>query len=205
MRRALTAAAATAAAALAAAGCGSDSGIVKSAKTSGQGTVAAARTAPPATTRAAAPKPATTPAPQPSGCARKPVEQLITTPRWLGGFEITEYFSVADGWLVGRRVGAPGCPGRHRVDWLYSSNGVAMEGDGIGLNGRHYHFASGGDAGWINGAGRRTRASACASRWSHGLPRWLEGGWRNSAGAITFPLEGGRWSNGAGGREISYA
>ena len=151
-------------AALAAAGCGSDSGIVKSGNTTGQGTVAATRTAPASTTRAAAPKPTTTPAPQPSGCRRKPVEHLIISPRWLGGFEITEYFSVPERWFVGRRVQAPGIPGRHRVDWLYSSNGVAMEGDGIGLDGHHYHFDAGGDAGWINGAGRRTRASACASR-----------------------------------------
>ena len=201
-RRVLTAAAGTAA--LAITGCGSDSGIVKSTKTAGRGTVAAVRTAPPTTTRATTSKP-TPPAPQPAGCGRKPVEHLITTPRWLGGFEITEYFSVPERWFVGRRVRAPGIPGRHRVDWLYSSNGVAMEGDGIGLDGRHYHFDAGGDAGWINGAGRRTRASACASRWSHGLPRWLEGGWRNTAGGITFPLEGGGWSDGAGGREISYA
>jgi 3D (Asp-Asp-Asp) domain-containing protein len=202
-RRVFTAAAVLAAVAVA--GCGSDSGIVKSVKTSGQDTVAAAPTAPATTTRAAAPKPAQAPAPRPSGCGRKPVEHLITTPRWLGGFEITEYFSVSERWFVGRRVRAPGIPGRHRVDWLYSSNGVAMEGDGIGLDGRHYHFASGGDAGWFNAAGRRTRASACASRWSHGLPRWLEGGWRNTGGEITFPLEGGGWSNGTGVRELSYA
>src|SRR5439155_271383 len=145
------------------------------------------------------------PPPRPSGCPRRPVEQLVTSRRWLSGFEITEYFSVPERWFVGRRVRAPGIPGRHRVDWLYSSNGVAMEGDGIGLDGRHYHFADGGDAGWINAAGRRTRASACASRWSHGLPRWLEGGWRNAAGAITVPLEGGGWSDGVGVRELSYA
>jgi 3D (Asp-Asp-Asp) domain-containing protein len=192
-------------AALAVAGCGSDSGIVKSAKSSsGQGAAAPAQTGA-ATTRATAPKPAQTAAPHPAGCARKPVEHLITTPRWLDGFEITEYFSVPEGWFVGRRVAAPGIPGRHRVDWLYSSSGVAMEGDGIALDGRHYHFASGGDAGWINGAGQRTRASACASRWSRGLPRWLEGGWRNAGGAITFPLEAGGWSNGAGARALSYA
>jgi 3D (Asp-Asp-Asp) domain-containing protein len=189
---------------LAVAGCGSDSGIVKSVKKSGQRTGAAAATTPAATTHAAAPKPTRRP-PPPTGCARKPVEHLITTPRWLGGFEITEYFSVPERWFTGRRVRAPGIPGRHRVDWLYSSNGVAMQGDGIGLDGRHYHFDAGGDAGWINGAGRRTRASACASRWSRGLPRWLEGGWRNPAGEITFPLEAGGWSNGPGGGQISYA
>jgi 3D (Asp-Asp-Asp) domain-containing protein len=191
-------------AAFAVTGCGSDSGIVKSVKTSGQRSDAPAGTAP-AATRTVPAKPAQRPEPRPSGCARKPVEHVITTPRWLGGFEITEYFSVPERWFVGRRVRAPGIPGRHRVDWLYSSNGVAMEGDGIGLDGRHYHFASGGDAGWINGAGRRTRASACASRWSRGMPRWLEGGWRNAGGEVTFPLESGGWSNGTGVRELSYA
>lgn len=80
-----------------------------------------------------------------------------------------------------------------------------MEGDGIGLDGRHYHIDALGASGWINPAGRRTRPSACASRWSHGLPAWLEGGWRNRAGAVTFPLQTGGWSNGPGARQLSYA
>jgi len=200
--------AAAATAVLAVAGCGSDSNVVRPVKSSGQTIGAAVKTvaATPATASTTASKSASSkPPPRPSGCPRRPVEQLVTRRRWLSGFEITEYFSVPERWFVGRRVRAPGIPGRHRVDWLYSSNGVAMEGDGIGLDGRHYHFADGGDAGWINAAGRRTRASACASRWSHGLPRWLEGGWRNAAGAITVPLEGGGWSNGVGVRELSYA
>jgi 3D (Asp-Asp-Asp) domain-containing protein len=133
------------------------------------------------------------------------VEHLIAHPRWLSGVEITEYFSVSERWFVGRRVAAPGIPGRHRVDWLYSSHGVAMEGDGVGLDGRHYHFAAQGDSGWINAAGQRTRAGACASRWSRGMPAWLEGGWRNRAGEVTFPLEAGGWSNGPSVRRLSYA
>jgi len=200
--------AAAATAVLAVAGCGSDSNVVRPVKSSGQTIGAAVKTvaATPATASTTASKSASSkPPPRPSGCPRRPVEQLITSKRWLSGFEITEYFSVPERWFVGARVSAPGIPGRHRADWLYSSNGVAMEGDGIGLDGRHYHFDSGGDAGWINAAGKRTRASACASRWSHGMPRWLEGGWRNRQGEITFPLEGGGWSNGPGGREISYA
>jgi len=126
-------------------------------------------------------------------------------PRWLNGVEITEYFSVPERWFTGAKVAAPGIPGRHRVDWLYSAHGVAMEGDGIGLDGRHYHIDALGDSGWINPAGRRTRPSACASRWSHGLPAWLEGGWRNRAGAVTFPLQAGGWSDGPGARQLSYA
>jgi 3D (Asp-Asp-Asp) domain-containing protein len=185
------------------AGCGSDSNVVKPAGTSARASTQPASPAPASRTTPAAANPA--PKPHPTGCPRRPVEHLIASPRWLAGFEITEYFSVPENWFVGRRVRAPGIPGRHRVDWLYSSNGVAMEGDGIGLDGRHYHFASGGDAGWINAAGQRTRASACASRWSRGLPRWLEGGWRNAGGAITFPLENGGWSNGPGVRDLSYA
>ena len=190
---------------LAVSGCGSDVGDVRPATPSAAPPVPAATTAAPTPPHAVASTPTRAAHPAPTGCPRRPVERPVTRPMWLHGFEITEYFSVPERWFIGRRVTAPGIPGRHRVDWLYSANGVAMEGDGIGLDGRHYHFASGGDAGWLNPAGRRTRASACASRWSRGLPRWLEGGWRNRAGAVTFPLEAGGWSDGPGGRERSYA
>jgi 3D (Asp-Asp-Asp) domain-containing protein len=148
---------------------------------------------------------ASKPAPATSHCPKRPVQHPITRPRWLNGVEITEYFSVPERWFVGRRVSAPGIPGRHRVDWLYSARGVSMEGDGVGLDGRHYHFDAPGDSGWINAAGARTRAGACASRWSRGMPVWLEGGWRNRAGEVTFPLERGGWSRGPGVRSIPYA
>jgi 3D (Asp-Asp-Asp) domain-containing protein len=180
--------------ALAGAGCGSE----------GRSTPRATRTTPAQTTTAAKP-PQTARASTPPGCPRRPVQHLITRPRWLNRVEITEYFSVPERWFSGAKVAAPGIRGRHRVDWLYSAHGVAMEGDGIGLDGRHYHIDVLGNSGWINPAGRRTRASACASRWSRGLPEWLEGGWRNRAGEVTFRLEGGGWSNGRGVRHLSYA
>jgi len=44
----------------------------------------------------------------------------LTRPTRLRAVTITEYFPVPEGWFVGRKVKAPGPPGRHRVDWLYS-------------------------------------------------------------------------------------
>ena len=79
-----------------------------------------------------------------------------------------------------------------------------MEGSGVGLDGRYYGIANTGRGRWVNAAGRRTVPSACASRWSAGEPVWLEGGWRNAHGAVTFPLEGGGWSHGRGRRELPY-
>jgi len=141
----------------------------------------------------------------PAHCPRRPRERLIRRAGWLDRFEITEYFSVPEWWFHGVPVAVAGIAGRHRVDWLYSASGVAMEGDGIGLDGRHFHIDALGQGGWINAAGQRTRPSACASRWSRGMPAWLEGGWRNARGQVTFPLEHGGWSDGIGRRELSYA
>src|SRR5207302_637991 len=52
--------------------------------------------------------------------------------------------------------------------------------------------------------GHRTLPGRCASEWSHGRPVWLQGGWRNRLGHVTFPLEHGGWSNGRGGHARSY-
>ena len=168
--------------ALGGAGCGADDRSGVAAKQQVKAAPAAARSQA---------KPASTT--KPSGCRRRSQEQLIQRPRWVSGVEVTEYYSVPERWFSGAKVAAPGIPGRHRVDWLYSARGVAMQGDGIGLDGRHYHIDALGDSGWINPAGRRTRPSACASRWSRGFPAWLEGGWRNRSGAVTSPWrqEGG--------------
>jgi 3D (Asp-Asp-Asp) domain-containing protein len=165
--------------------------------------------------RIAAPRPprpaARTPGAQAAPAAAKPCppgpqlhEHLITRPRWLRGVAITEYYSSPERWFAGRNVPVPGLPGRHRVDWLYSSRGVAMEGDGIGLDGRHYHIDALGTGGWVNRNGHLTRPGRCASRWSRGRPAWLAGGWRNRQGEVTFPLASGGWSNGPGSRERSY-
>jgi len=138
------------------------------------------------------------------GCPKRSKERRITHPRWLGGFEVTEYFPTPERWFSGQHVRAPGLRGAHRVDWLYSASGLAMEGSGVGLDGRYYGIAKTGHGRWVNAGGRPTIAGACASHWSDGEPLWLAGGWRNAQGAVTFPLERGGWSNGPGGRELPY-
>jgi 3D (Asp-Asp-Asp) domain-containing protein len=75
-----------------------------------------------------------------------------------------------------------------------------MEGDGIGLDGRLYHLARIGTPGWVTASGKRTAPGP--SGWTPGWPYWRFGGWRNDAGAVTFPLEDGGWSNGKGARFV---
>jgi 3D (Asp-Asp-Asp) domain-containing protein len=128
------------------------------------------------------------------GAPERPVERR----RWLSGFIVTEYYPVPERWFNGVTVRAPGNSGRHRVDWLYSANGVSMEGDGIDVAGDHVHIADLGSAGWVNSAGTPTVPPRCGIRWSHGPPAWRAGGWRNSAGAVTYPLSRGGWSDGVG-------
>ncbi len=135
---------------------------------------------------------------------RPPHERLIRRPTWLTHVAITEYYSSPERWFVGRRVQAPGLPGRHRVDWLYSARGVSMEGDGIGSDGRHYHIDALGHGGWVNAAGHPTHPGRCAGHWGAGEPYWLQGGWRNRAGRVTFPLARGGWSRGVGRGSRSY-
>jgi 3D (Asp-Asp-Asp) domain-containing protein len=120
--------------------------------------------------------------------------------KWLGGFELTEYYPALESWFVGRAVSAPGLPGAHRIDWLYSARGLSMEGDGIGLDGRQYHIDSLGSGGWLTaggGSGARFGVGADA-------PFWRTGGfWRSGSGALTFPLASGGWSSGTGVRYVS--
>jgi len=101
-------------------------------------------------------------------------------------------------WFDGVRVQALGNAGRHRVDWLYSANGVSMQGDGLDLAGRHVHIANLGAVGWVNAGGRATVPPQCGIRWSHGPPAWRAGGWRNHTGQVTYPRAAGGWSNGVG-------
>src|ERR1019366_3198146 len=104
---------------------------------------------------------------------------------WLGGVTVTEYWPAPESWFVGRLVKAPGLPGLHRIDWLYSAMGLSMEGDGIGLDGRSYHIEALGDG------------------WAGGSPYWRAGGfWRNGAGGVTFPLQAGGWSAGRGRKYV---
>lgn len=108
----------------------------------------------------------------------------IRQPTWLTGFTLTEYWPVPERWFRGRKVRAPGVGSMHRIDFLYSARGVAMEGDGIALNGRQIHWTAGG-SGWIDKQGRR------------GGYYWLgEMYWLNRRGEVTFPLESGGWDNG---------
>jgi 3D (Asp-Asp-Asp) domain-containing protein len=139
-----------------------------------------------------------------AGCGRPPREHLITRPRWVSSVAITEYYSSPERWFVGKRVPTPGLSGRHPVDWLYSTRGLAMEGDGIAADGRNYHIDNVGSGGWVNHHGRLTVPSRCAAHWSHGKPEWFAGGWRNTHGQVTFPLARGGWSNGPAGRTVSY-
>lgn len=118
--------------------------------------------------------------------------------KWLGGFELTEYYPALEAWFAGAPVNAPGLPGQHRIDWLYSAHGLSMEGDGVGLNGRQYHVADLGSGGWLTAGGQGTAQFGPGS-----APFWRTGGfWRNSSGVLTFPLAAGGWSAGVGVRYV---
>ncbi|HSO98228.1 MAG TPA: 3D domain-containing protein [Solirubrobacteraceae bacterium] len=129
--------------------------------------------------------------------------RLVRHRQWLGGVTITEYYPAPERWFIGRRVAAPGLHGNYAVDWLYSARGLAMEGDGVDLRGRHVQIAELGSTGWVNPGGRHT-IPVCLGKWSNGFPVWLTGGWRNRHGAVTFPLSFGGWSNGQGGSPMPY-
>jgi 3D (Asp-Asp-Asp) domain-containing protein len=119
--------------------------------------------------------------------------------RWLGGFELTEYYPALESWFVGQPVATPGLTARHRIDWLYSARGLSMEGDGIGLDGKPYHIASLGAGGWLTAGG----GSGAQFGVGANAPFWRTGGfWRSGTGALTFPLATGGWSAGAGTRYV---
>ena len=97
-------------------------------------------------------------------------------------------------------MSTPGLPGKHRIDWLYSATGVSMEGEGLGLDGRIYHIDALGNGGWITASGAVTSPG---DGWASGSPYWRQGGyWRSRAGTVTFPLEQGGWSAGAGRKYV---
>jgi 3D (Asp-Asp-Asp) domain-containing protein len=130
-------------------------------------------------------------------------EHPITHREWLAGVTITEYYPAPERWFGGRRIAAPGMPGRYAADWLYSARGLAMEGDGIDRFGHPAHIAELGSTGWVNAAGHPT-VPVCLGKWSNGSPVWLKGGWRNARGGVTYPQAAGGWSNGAGVRALPY-
>jgi 3D (Asp-Asp-Asp) domain-containing protein len=169
-----------------------------------------ARPARPAPRAAPAPakKPiaAKTPPPSQSRChnaAPPEPEHPISRRQWLTGVAITEYYPARESWFAGRRIHAPGLPGTYPADFLYSARGLAMEGDGVDHGGRLVQIAELGSTGWVNSAGRPT-LPVCLGKWTDGFPAWLRGGWRNGAGAVTFPLAGGGWTNGRGVRTLPY-
>ncbi len=133
----------------------------------------------------------------PAAAAAKPIARA----RWLDGVTVTEYYPVPEAWFVGAKVSAPGLSGRHRIDWLYSATGVSMEGDGLGLDGRQYHIDALGSGGWVTDVGK----SSVAGRhgWKGGPPVWRAGAyWLTRTHKLTFPLDGGGWSNGTGRRYV---
>jgi 3D (Asp-Asp-Asp) domain-containing protein len=107
---------------------------------------------------------------------------------------VTEYFPIREAWFRGRTLPAPGLTSQHRVDWLYGAHGVAMNGEGIGLDGRVYHFAGPYNLSWVNAGGAPT-LPCWNGHWTRGKPVWYGSGWRNAFGQVTFPLPGGGWSN----------
>jgi 3D (Asp-Asp-Asp) domain-containing protein len=120
--------------------------------------------------------------------------------KWLTGVAVTEYWPAPESTFVGRMVKAPGLPGLHRIDWLYSAMGMSMEGSGIGQDGRPYHIDALGEGGWVTQTGATTSPS---NGWSAGAPYWRAGGfWRNKKRAVTFPLSIGGWSNGRGAKYV---
>ena len=86
-----------------------------------------------------------------------PADAAIRKAGWLRGVVITEYYPVPEAWFGGWKVTAPGLPGQHRIDWLYSARGVSMEGDGIDLDGNPVHIEDVGDGGWVDQHGKPTR------------------------------------------------
>lgn len=141
-----------------------------------------------------------------AGLSQSPPPVAAPTPNphahgtWLAGVAVSEYWPVPEAWFVGQLVSAPGLPGKHRIDWLYSAAGVSMQGEGIGLDGRLYHLADAGAGGWVTAAGKATDP---ARGWAGGAPFWRAGGfWRSPAGGLTFPLATGGWSAGGGTRYV---
>jgi 3D domain len=118
---------------------------------------------------------------------------------WLGGVTVTEYWPAPEAWFTGRLVKAPGLPGLHHLDWLYSATGVSMQGEGIDLDGHLDHLVSTGPGGWVTATGMPTTVGAAGAA----APFWRTGGfWRNEMGELTFPLAVGGWSDGRGGRYV---
>jgi 3D (Asp-Asp-Asp) domain-containing protein len=134
--------------------------------------------------------------PRPPDTARR-----ITHSRWLSNAVVTEYYPVREQWFDGAKARVPGLATSHKLDWLYGPHGVAMNGEGLGANGRYYHFAGPYNIGWVNADGQPT--SGCWNGvWTNGEPAWLDVGWRNAHGQVTYRLADGAWTDGRGVRQV---
>jgi 3D (Asp-Asp-Asp) domain-containing protein len=119
---------------------------------------------------------------------------------------ITEYFPAPEGWFGGRKIRAPGLTGVHRIDWLYSARGLAMQGEGIGTDGRLYHFAGPYSLTWRNAHGQATYPCVhVPGYWTNGPPAWIGPTRLSRDGDVTYPLADGAWSNGRPARVIPAA
>ncbi len=162
-----------------------------------RGAPAAARPAAPGGSAATAAWPSTWPALRPRASAATVAAGRISRPTWLSGVTITEYYSAPERWFNGRRVAVNGISGLHRIDWLFSARGVTMQGDGIGLDGRHYHVVNVGRGGWVGPLGQPASIGGTQPVF------WRAGAfWRNARGQLTYPFDGGGWSNGVGLRYV---
>jgi 3D (Asp-Asp-Asp) domain-containing protein len=125
----------------------------------------------------------------------------LTRAAWVHHVLVTEYYPAPEAWFVGKKVAARGLTTKHRIDWLYSATGVSMQGTGIGLDGKTYHIDALGEGGWVNAHAKPTEPSR--SGWSAGPPVWRAGAyWLTHAHGVTFPLDGGGWSDGVGKRYV---
>ncbi len=124
----------------------------------------------------------------------------LTKKTWLSKTTITEYYPAPEEWFVGAREKAPGLKRKSRVDWLYSARGIAMEGDGLGTDGKRYHIENVGSGGWV---ARNGKTATFGSSDKSKQPYWRSSGyWRNKKKGVTFKLEDGGWSAGKGRRHI---
>lgn len=129
----------------------------------------------------------------PAAAQAKPLKKA----GWLRGVTVTEYYPAPEWWFVGKKIPTPGLSRLSRIDWLYSSTGMSMEGDGIGLDGERYHIAGLGSGGWVTERGKPSVPGR--KGWRGGAPYWRAGGyWLSRSRYVTFPLDGGGWSNGRG-------
>jgi len=125
----------------------------------------------------------------------------IARSRWLGRVTVTEYYPVPEAWFVGKPVSAPGLSEKHRIDWLYSATGVSMQGTGIDLQGDLVHIDALGTGGWVTDRGRPSVPGR--GGWAGGPPYWRAGAyWLSRLHRVTFPLDGGGWSNGRGRKYV---